>query len=330
MSFCSHDSDARVGYATRGFARGYKLHALASSDGRILRHALRPMNEGEAKVARGFAGDDVGGWVLADANYDTKNLYQAFGAYGRPIADAVETHCRPSWTPASNGSPSTLCDLALPAILHRLSSAAGSTRRNGADLLEGDLFWWRAGTLACLGPSTGSRNTLGRRQNRHLPRPFALPEDGSMRGLHAKSSSGTDSGFRDSWCNLTILAPNARLYARAIVSAYRYRWDTKTMFEQLRLNYGLGDYWVLDEQGILCHVHLCAVALLLLPRHAMGALGAQTRKANRQVTLPLTGIRCESARPGDPTWSNQAAWSWTRASDAKLEVGAPCWQHRDR
>jgi len=82
VSFCSHDPDARVGYATTGFARGYKLHALASSDGRILRHALRPMNEGEAKVARGFAGDDVGGWVLADANYDTKNLYQAFGAYG--------------------------------------------------------------------------------------------------------------------------------------------------------------------------------------------------------------------------------------------------------
>jgi len=81
VSFCSHDPDARVGYATTGFARGYKLHALASSDGRILRHALRPMNEGEAKVARDFAGDDVGGWVLADANYDTKNLYQAFGAH---------------------------------------------------------------------------------------------------------------------------------------------------------------------------------------------------------------------------------------------------------
>lgn len=61
ISFCSRDPDARVGYATRGFAKGYKLHAWAANDGRILRFAVRPMNEGEAKVAREFAERMAGG-----------------------------------------------------------------------------------------------------------------------------------------------------------------------------------------------------------------------------------------------------------------------------
>lgn len=80
ISFCSRDPDSRVGYATKGFARGYKLHAWAAQDGRILRFAVRPMNEGEAKIARGFADSMLPGLVLADANYDTKHLYQAIGA----------------------------------------------------------------------------------------------------------------------------------------------------------------------------------------------------------------------------------------------------------
>ncbi len=85
ISFCSRDPDARIGYATRGFAKGYKLHAWAANDGRILRFAVRPMNEGEAKVARDFAESMAGGLVLADANYDTRQLYQALGARGAQL-----------------------------------------------------------------------------------------------------------------------------------------------------------------------------------------------------------------------------------------------------
>jgi len=82
ISFCSRDPDARVGWATKGFANGYKLHAWATADGRIPCHQVRPINVGEAKVARGFAKNISGGLVLADANYDTKHLYQALGARG--------------------------------------------------------------------------------------------------------------------------------------------------------------------------------------------------------------------------------------------------------
>ena len=85
ISFCSRDPDARVGYATKGFAKGYKLHAWAAADGRILRFTVRPMNEGEAKVARGFAESMSRGLVLADANYDTQHLYKALGAQGAQL-----------------------------------------------------------------------------------------------------------------------------------------------------------------------------------------------------------------------------------------------------
>jgi len=85
ISFCSRDPDAQVGWATKRFAKGYKLHAWATADGRIPRYEVRPMNEGEAKVARRFAKSIPGGLVLADANYDTKHLYQALGARGAQL-----------------------------------------------------------------------------------------------------------------------------------------------------------------------------------------------------------------------------------------------------
>jgi len=82
----SRDQDARVGYATKGFARGYKLHAWATEDGRIPRFSVRPMNEGEAKVARDFSTDvRLEGLVLADANYDSQRLYKALGMGGAQL-----------------------------------------------------------------------------------------------------------------------------------------------------------------------------------------------------------------------------------------------------
>jgi len=82
----SRDRDALVGFATKGFARGYKLHAWAAEDGRMLAFSVRSMNEGEAKVARDFAEHPkMGGLVLADANYDSQRLYQALGMHGAQL-----------------------------------------------------------------------------------------------------------------------------------------------------------------------------------------------------------------------------------------------------
>jgi len=86
VSFCSRDPDARVGWATKSFAKGYKLHACATDDGRIPAFAVRPMNEGEARVARETLPPvPEAGLILADANYDTRHLYQALGARGQQL-----------------------------------------------------------------------------------------------------------------------------------------------------------------------------------------------------------------------------------------------------
>jgi len=81
ISFQSRDPDARVGWATKRFAKGYKLHVCATADGRIPAFSVRPMNEGEAKVARErLAPVPEAKLILADANYDTQHLYKALGA----------------------------------------------------------------------------------------------------------------------------------------------------------------------------------------------------------------------------------------------------------
>lgn len=85
VSLCSRDPDARIGWAVRGFARGYKLHVWARDDGFVPRFSVRSLNQGEAKVARELATTPCTGVVLADANYDTRKLYQALGQCGAQL-----------------------------------------------------------------------------------------------------------------------------------------------------------------------------------------------------------------------------------------------------
>ena len=101
---------------------------------------------------------------------------------------------------------------------------------------------------------------------------------------------------RDPWRNLVVFATNARMDARQIVSVYERRWDIEVMFKELRSDLGLGDYQMLDERAIVRHLHLCALAHLLLTRHAMERVAAQARKAHQEVALPPMSIRRESLR----------------------------------
>ena len=79
----TRDKQAKKGYADGAFRRGYKLHAWASEDGRILRHCVRSMNEGEPNTARElFDVPLAGSLVLADANYDSATLYQTVHEHG--------------------------------------------------------------------------------------------------------------------------------------------------------------------------------------------------------------------------------------------------------
>ena len=101
---------------------------------------------------------------------------------------------------------------------------------------------------------------------------------------------------RDAWGNMVVFVTNRKWDARKIVSLYERRWDIEVMFKHLRTDLGLGDYQMLDEQGFVRHLHLCALAHLLLTHHAMEGVGAQARKATEKVALPAMSIRQETLR----------------------------------
>lgn len=79
----SKDPDAKAGRASGGFARGYKLHAWATEDGRIPIWSVMPLNVNEKPVAsellRYHTADGV---VLADGEYDARHLYDQVEADG--------------------------------------------------------------------------------------------------------------------------------------------------------------------------------------------------------------------------------------------------------
>lgn len=84
VSESSRDPDARVGRGNGKFSRGYKLHALTDSHGRIRAWRVTPLNEGEPTVAREHLVAHVppGCMVLADGNYDGRKLYTAVSEVG--------------------------------------------------------------------------------------------------------------------------------------------------------------------------------------------------------------------------------------------------------
>lgn len=80
---CSKDPDARRGRVPRGFARGYKLHALWGDGCLPERWAVTPLNVYEGAVAeRLLAGLEGKGVLLADGNYEASRVYDAAAAAG--------------------------------------------------------------------------------------------------------------------------------------------------------------------------------------------------------------------------------------------------------
>jgi hypothetical protein len=79
VSPVSADPQAARGHISGGFAKGYKLHALATQDRRIPRWSVMPLNQGESPVAcammRGAPRFPAQSLVLADSSYDGRELY---------------------------------------------------------------------------------------------------------------------------------------------------------------------------------------------------------------------------------------------------------------
>jgi Transposase DDE domain len=82
---CSKDRQAGYGQAAGAKAKGYKLHALAGSDGTLAGWRVAPMNKDERVMAQRLlkaAPPEVVGYVAADANYDSNKLHGACDGRG--------------------------------------------------------------------------------------------------------------------------------------------------------------------------------------------------------------------------------------------------------
>lgn len=77
ISGCSKDRQAGYGRAAGGKAKGYKIHALISADGKVAAWRVAPMNKDERVMARRLLlAADIQGYVLADSNYDSNKLHE--------------------------------------------------------------------------------------------------------------------------------------------------------------------------------------------------------------------------------------------------------------
>jgi hypothetical protein len=92
VSPVSRDKQAQSGRICGGFAKGYKLHAAVSRDGRIVAWSVMPLNVAEQSVAAQLAQylSRHSPWscptlVLADSNYDSAPLHQTLSQVGATL-----------------------------------------------------------------------------------------------------------------------------------------------------------------------------------------------------------------------------------------------------
>jgi hypothetical protein len=95
---CSKDQAATAGRVYRGFARGYRLHALVDAQGYVRTFRLTAMNVGEPDVALALLAEaPAGSTVLTDGVNDSARLYEVADARGvcfraRPRKGAGQGH----------------------------------------------------------------------------------------------------------------------------------------------------------------------------------------------------------------------------------------------
>jgi SRSO17 transposase len=95
---------------------------------------------------------------------------------------------------------------------------------------------------------------------------------------------------------IAIVTNETGLKARQVVEIYERRWLIEVLFKELAQDLGLGDYQMLQTDGIVNHLHVCCLAHLLLTHHSVQDIGAKASKPNEQVQLPTMSQRLASLR----------------------------------
>lgn len=108
---------------------------------------------------------------------------------------------------------------------------------------------------------------------------------------------------RGPWKKCIALVTNETdLKARQIVEIYERRWMIEVLFKELLQDLGLGDYQMLQKDGIVNHLHACCLAHLMLthrcletPKGLEGP-GEKAKTVNRQVQMPPLSTRLRTLR----------------------------------
>jgi SRSO17 transposase len=95
---------------------------------------------------------------------------------------------------------------------------------------------------------------------------------------------------------IAIVTSESGLRPREVVAIYEKRWMIEVLFKELVQDLGLGDYQMLQTDGIIRHLHVCCLAHLLLTHQSLKRLGAQARKADEQVQIPPMSQRLAQLR----------------------------------
>ncbi len=91
VSPVSKDPDVSVGYASRGWMKGYKFHAVWGSAPMPAAWGLSPLNTSEKTIAQELICSLPGeGYLLADSSYDANRLYDW---QRKPVTNWLSPNC---------------------------------------------------------------------------------------------------------------------------------------------------------------------------------------------------------------------------------------------
>jgi len=77
---CSKDEQSAFGFGASCVCRGYKLYAVGDKNQGFVQWTVRPMNQGETKIARELIMKlDGNGYLIGDGAYDKNHLYSLAG-----------------------------------------------------------------------------------------------------------------------------------------------------------------------------------------------------------------------------------------------------------
>jgi hypothetical protein len=85
---------------------------------------------------------------------------------------------------------------------------------------------------------------------------------------------------------IAIVTDDLSLSAEEIVAGYASRWAVEIAFKDLKQHLGLGHYQARTLRSVVTHLHLAALAHVLLTHHALLSLGAKAKQPHVVLQIP--------------------------------------------